>query len=264
MDLMKKTVELINNNKKCVLATVVEKQGEGPLAVGGKLIIDEAGNRFGTIAGGDLELNIIEQCKTILKTKENQLLLYNLSNRELMEDNIDAEMICGGTARIFFEYFEPQPKLIVFGGSGNVGKEICEKSQGLGFNLVIVDRKQSELSIPHIYFDYNASILASLDITAKDYVVIAMGNHAIDYEVIKMLTQQSIQMNYCGMLASKTKAKELIERMNDEIEKTPVQLFSPIGLTIGGETPPEIAISVLSQIQKHRYAIDNVEDMGVI
>ena len=140
MDLLKVLNDHLMAGKKATLATVVEKKGDGPLATGGKLLLDEEFNRYGTIAGGDLELMIIDKCKEILKTKENQLILYNLSDEVIEEANIDAQMICGGQARIFFEYFEPKDNLYIYGGAGNVGKEICKKSLGLDFKLHVVDQ----------------------------------------------------------------------------------------------------------------------------
>jgi len=263
MTLLKKINEKLEDGKKCVLATVVEKKGDGPLATGGKLLLDEDFHRLGTIAGGDLELMIIEKCKEILETKENELLLYNLSAEVIEEATIDAQMICGGQARIFFEYFEPKENLYIYGGAGNVGKEICQKSVGLDFKLHVVDQFD-----PNYDFDYSFhkghDSLQKDNFKNNDYHVIATGSHQVDYEILKNLMGKDLSYKYLGMLASENKIQELLGRLKEDLGKQPRKIYSPIGLNIGGPTPPEIAISVLSQIQSIKYNINKIEDLGVI
>lgn len=263
MTLLKKINEKLDAGKKCVLATVVEKKGDGPLATGGKLLLDEDFHRLGTIAGGDLELMIIEKCKEILETKSNQLILYNLSAEVIEEANIDAQMICGGQARIFFEYFEPKENLYIYGGAGNVGKEICQKSVGLEFKLHVVDQFDPTFDFDYIFHKGHYSLKKGA-FKENDYHVIATGSHQVDYEILKNLMGKDVSYKYLGMLASENKIKELLNRLKDDLGKQPRKIHSPIGLNIGGPTPPEIAISVLSQIQSIKYNVNKIEDLGVI
>jgi xanthine dehydrogenase accessory factor len=263
MSLLKKINEKLNVGKKCVLATVVEKKGDGPLATGGKLLLDETYNRYGTIAGGDLELMIIKKCKEILETKRNELILYNLSADVIEEANVDAQMICGGQARIFFEYFEPKENLYIYGGAGNVGKEICVKSVGLDFKLHVVDQFDPNFDFDYIFHKGHDSLEEDL-FQMNDYHVIATGSHQVDYEILKTLMGKDLSYKYLGMLASENKIKELLDRLEEDLNKQPRKIYSPIGLNIGGPTPPEIAISVLSQIQSIKYNVNKIEDLGVI
>lgn len=263
MNIIKLIDEKINLGKKLVVATVVEKKGEGPLKLGGRLLLDEDSNRSGTIAGGDLERIIIEKCKEILENHKTQTLLYNMSDGILKEENVKVPMICGGSARIFYEYFQPKNNLFVFGGAGNVGKEICEKSKGLDFKLSVIDTINPNFNFEYDFYDGHKTILNN-EFKNTDYIVIATGSHSIDYEILKNLMKKDIEFKYLGMLASSKKISDLLKTLNDEIGKEPKKIYSPIGLNIGGETPPEIAISILAQIQSIKYDIKNIEDMGVI
>jgi len=263
MNLLKIINEELDAGKKIVLATVVEKKGEGPLATGGKLLLNNDFNRYGTIAGGDLELMIINKCKEIFETKENQLILYNLSAEVIQEENIDAQMICGGQARIFFEYFEPKDNLYVYGGAGNVGQEICKKSLGLDFRLHVVDEIDPKYNFEYVFHKGHKALKKEM-FKKSDYHVITTGSHAVDYEILKTLMKKEISYKYLGMLASENKINELLGRLKKDLDKKPKKIYSPIGLNIGGPTPPEIAISVLSQIQAIKYTIGKIEDLGVI
>jgi len=263
MSLLKKINVKLDAGKKCVLATVVEKKGDGPLATGGKLLLDENFERLGTIAGGDLELMIIEKCKEIFETKKNELILYNLSADVIEEANIDAQMICGGQARIFFEYYEPRENLYIYGGAGNVGKEICMKSVGLDFRLHVVDRYDPNYPFEYVFHEGHDSLKKD-NFKKNDYHVIATGAHQVDYEILKNLMGKDISYKYLGMLASENKIEELLGRLKEDLNKQPRKIYSPIGLNIGGPTPPEIAISVLSQIQSIKYNINKIENLGVV
>ncbi len=263
MSIVKILNDKMNSGERVVLATVVEKNGEGPLETGGKLLLDEKFNRYGTIAGGDLELIIIEKCKEILVTKKNELILFNLSSREIIEKNIEAKMICGGNTRIFFEYFEPKDNLYVFGGSGNVGKEICKKSEGLNYELHVIDRVNPNFDFDYIFHDSTNNIIDN-EFSDSDYIIIATGSHKADYEILKNLVSNNINYKYLGMLASNKKINELLLNLKEEIGKIPKKIFSPIGLNIGGPTPPEIAIAILAQIQTIKYNVKEVKDLGVI
>lgn len=263
MKVLKKLNQKLDQGEACVLATVIEKQGEAPLAVGGKLLLDAKHHREGTIAGGDLEKIIIEKCKEILKTKENELILYNLSKRELAEENIDAEMICGGYARIYFEYYQPLERLFIFGGAGNVGKEIAKKAVGLNFDIVVVDKKDPNFDFDHQFYSGHKEIL-DLNFTTDDYFIIATGNHRVDYEILKDLTARDIEYKYMGMLASKKKIKEIYRKLEESIQRLPKKLYSPIGLNVGGPTPSEIAVGILAQILSIRYGVTQIEDLGLL
>lgn len=48
-------VDLHNEGRNGVLITVVDKQGQGPAAVGSKMLIDGQSGIIGTVGGGELE-----------------------------------------------------------------------------------------------------------------------------------------------------------------------------------------------------------------
>lgn len=237
----------LDAGKCCVLATVVEKSGDGPVVLGGKILLSSSGTRYGTIGGGALEAGIIKTCQRIMASGENQMLIYDLSD-------------CGGSAKIFYEYYEPNPSVLVF-GAGNVGREVIKKLEGTGFKVAVID-PVCPTGIPYdsYYRDYHEVVQAL--ITPESYVVLATSSHETDYQVLKTIVQLPVLPKYLGMLASKKKRKELVQRLKDEVGKVPDALYSPIGLNLGGGTPAEIGIAIVAQIIAKKYAINHVEDMS--
>ena len=105
MDVEKKLLEILKQNKYAVLATVYKKSGSVPRGPGAKLALTEDGKVFGTIGGGSVENNTINFAKDFFnENNQAKFLNFNLAPGKNGE-NID--MICGGRITILLEKFEP-------------------------------------------------------------------------------------------------------------------------------------------------------------
>jgi len=60
-----------NNGESCILVTVVEKKGDGPVEVGKKMVVSETGEAFGTVGGVQIEYVARANCKGLLKKRES-------------------------------------------------------------------------------------------------------------------------------------------------------------------------------------------------
>ncbi len=253
MNIITQLNKYIDSSIKCILATVIKKEGHCPFEVGSKLILDESHQRSGTIGGGDIEKFIIEECKKLLINGDNKVVTFNLLGDQIeLEGAVDTGMICGGKAEVYFECYSPNPDLYIFGGAGNVGIEIAKKAEGLDFNTVIVDTYNPELNLnfKHIA-DYEAALEEG--IPENSYHLIVTGSHTDDYNILKGLVTAGVEHKYLGLLAAKKKRTELLRKLREETGKEPENFYSPVGFKIGGMKPAEIAISILAQIQAVKY-----------
>ena len=88
-------------NDKGISARIVEKRGSAPRAVGSEIFISETGCVYGTVGGGRVEKETIEEAKRMLeKGEKSKLIHYNLSAKG------DLNMICGGDVSILFSKME--------------------------------------------------------------------------------------------------------------------------------------------------------------
>lgn len=94
-----KIVELFEENKVAVLATITRQAGSSPRGVGTKFLIMEDGSYVGTIGGGSLEKRVLDESVNVL----NSFSPIHLSHRMQGSDVDEAEMICGGNIDIFME-----------------------------------------------------------------------------------------------------------------------------------------------------------------
>ncbi|OGO20632.1 MAG: hypothetical protein A2144_02995 [Chloroflexi bacterium RBG_16_50_9] len=91
-----------------------------------------------------------------------------------------------------------------------------------------------------------------LEIDADSYIVIIARSHRFDREVLEQALRTGA--GYIGMISSRRKKeiiyKTLLEKgfKKEELER----VHAPIGIDIGGETPEEIAVSIVAQLIKAR------------
>jgi xanthine dehydrogenase accessory factor len=86
------------------------------------------------------------------------------------------------------------------------------------------------------------------------YVLVLTHDHTIDFDIIAMALQN--ETKFLGLIGSKTKSVRfhnmLIKDMN--ITEGMTNVVCPIGLEIGGNSPKEIAISVVAQLLQEHYS----------
>ena len=106
MDLDRKAMELRESRTPFCWATVVKAEGSAPRQAGAKMIVtkDEA---LGTVGGGGLEHNVIEDARKVIRRRTSELKEYPL--------NEESGQLCGGTVEIFLEVITPPKRALVWG-----------------------------------------------------------------------------------------------------------------------------------------------------
>ena len=151
------------------------------------------------------------------------------------------------------EWFSPQRRLYVFGG-GTVSEKLVNYALDCGFTVTVCDDRigfANRERFPDVHeiicapFD---EILKTVDIQARDFVVIITRGHQYDTDCLRHVLP--IQPAYFGMIGSRMRVRSTRELLISEgfSEAQLARLSSPIGLNIGAITPSEIAISIISQL----------------
>ena len=95
--------KLANADDEFVVARIIEKKGSAPREEGSFLAVFKNGDIQGTVGGGAVEAQVIEDCKSMLldKNKKTQLYYHNLSNTKASQ----LGMICGGNVKVLIKKF---------------------------------------------------------------------------------------------------------------------------------------------------------------
>ena len=98
--IFEKASDWIENNQKVALATVIQTWGSSPLEVGSRMVINENGNFLGSVSGGCVESNVIEECISLMKNnKISKVIDFKVSNESAWE----VGLACGGDVSIYIE-----------------------------------------------------------------------------------------------------------------------------------------------------------------
>ena len=91
-------------------------------------------------------------------------------------------------------------------------------------------------------------------ITPDDYVCVMTHGHRHDHEVVRQMLRTPAC--YIGVIGSARKAAASAQRLREEgfTDQDIARITTPIGLSIGAETPEEIAVSILAQMIQVRAA----------
>jgi xanthine dehydrogenase accessory factor len=240
---------LREDKKSFVIATLIDKKNSVPQDIGSKVIITSTGIYFGTIGGGSLEKECVENA---------QKLLEDLSSKSFYKEfnlNKDLKMTCGGSATIFFEKIENSSawEIIIF-GAGHISQALCRTLINLDCSVICVDTRKEWLDklpknpkLTKIFVNDYTNYLEN--ISYNSYIVIMTSGHKYDYPILKEVLKLNC-FPYVGVIGSKTKrAKFDFELKKEEIKG---DFLCPIGEKIGTNNPFEIAISITTQLLKYR------------
>ncbi len=245
-DIWTKIQEVREAREKAALCIVVQARGSTPRKEGAKLVVTEQGEFFGTVGGGNLEYQVIEQAKQVMKKGHPQLLSFNLKS--------DLQMACGGQVSVYFEPIMPPFQLIIFGG-GHVGQALVKFAREFEFDIVVVDPRKEVLdswklkeNIKFVQDGYLKAI-ENLKLDSRTFVCSMTYGHEYDLKIAARCLREDVA--YLGVLASRNKAKSFSKALKEEYGYTDNQIEKidmPMGLEMGCETPDEIAISILGKL----------------
>lgn len=221
-----------------VVATVFESTDNETIKVGDKAILMPDGNIYSTNTTGLTQL-LNEDLASILNSRKSETKSYS-----------------SGKVKVFFEVIQPGINLLIFGG-GFDAKPVTELANVLGWNVTVSDECVAHL-IPINFPKADQMVSCQRDFVAKEFDIspftaIVLMSHNLNYdkEVIMQIIES--EAAYIGILGPKNRAEKLIAHMENNgiemTEETKHKLHYPIGLDIGAETPDEIAVSIISEIQ---------------
>jgi xanthine dehydrogenase accessory factor len=260
MDIHTQISKLIHENKPFVLATIVNSEGSVPGKVGFKLLYEPDKKISGTVGGGALEQQVIVECQTRLKNNVSGSQEYLLSDRptsgKINKDIPVIPMMCQGRVSIYYEVHQILPEVYIFGG-GHVGQALSYFLARLNFRIILIDNRrefansdQNPYAHQWIFTDY-VKFSREFQPPANSFIVIITHGHQFDYDILKTIYQRKLSVNYIGVIASRSKVKQLRKQLltdlGSQIDLS--DLFSPIGIDLGGSTDSEIALSITAEIQ---------------
>ncbi len=145
-------------------------------------------------------------------------------------------------------------KKIVICGAGHVGAAVVRAAKFVGLRTIAIDDRPmfadeaKKAGADEAVCDSFEDALAGIPGDSDTYFVIVTRGHRWDQECLRMIAKKPHA--YIGLMGSRRRVKFVKETLESEgISKEVLdRVYTPIGLNIGGETPEEIAVSIIAEI----------------
>jgi xanthine dehydrogenase accessory factor len=246
-EIFRRVFEVIRNREKAHFLTDVS------IPVGGKgqvnhLLVEEGKEPLGGFPGDEAAIKAMPEARLL---KPTQFLQAPGSDHPFL-----------------FEWLRPTGTVFIF-GAGHVGECVAHLAAYVDFRVVILDDRADFASperIPDadrvIVLDSFDRAVADLGIAEDSYVVIVTRGHAHDRSVLAQALRTPAA--YIGMIGSRRKTNLIFEAMLQEgFTREDIQrVHAPIGLPIGGETPQEIGVSIISELVQIRHRRVELDTLG--
>ena len=246
--------ELLEEGTSFVCATLVDIKGSTPRAQGGRMLVTDSGLHSGTVGGGLVEAKALEFSQEFLQQKE----LYGQTKFVQWNLNRDIGMSCGGSVKIYFERFNTNPWQVMIFGAGHVAQALIPLLLKLDCKLTCYDTRSEWLEKLPESTKLKKFCVENLEenveeTSEKAFVLIMTHGHRSDFYVVQKFIAQRDQA-FLGVIGSRSKAATLKKELKKEgfKQKQIEKIFCPLGFSLGGNQPQEIAVSITAQLLYER------------
>ncbi|MES2806827.1 MAG: XdhC family protein [Bacteroidota bacterium] len=228
--------------QKAVLVTLFDLNNNQNIQYGTCLLLEENGTLSGKIPLQQFEDAVLKDITDVMQNGESVFKQYKSGDVSV-------------TA--FFEFLHPPVSLVVL-GAGNDAIPLMKFADVLGWDFRIVDRRDTHANKER-YPTASQILVANPDVALehlaydnRTFFVLVTHSYKCDYYMLKSLCAAAVP--YIGILGPKKKLHRMLEEIqhNEGIHLNAdkvATIYGPTGLDIGAETPEEIALSIIAEIQ---------------
>jgi xanthine dehydrogenase accessory factor len=209
-----------------------------PLAgVSGRMIVPRSGEIVGGLSDPAVEQASIARARACLGAS------YPQSGSEHVAD-----------AEIFYEIATPPPGLVIF-GAGHDAAPVAQLAWALGFLVTVVDVREAFLT-PERFG--GATLVCAHFTQFAERVSLGRGsfalimNHHVERDRESLRFSLEADAAYIGVLGPRERYEKLraalAERGYVPDASRAARVRSPVGLSLGAETPQEVAVSILGEL----------------
>lgn len=225
--------EMVDAGKGCTEAVIVDGDRHG-LPAGARFLFDASGELVSSLWA--------DQCPPIVTDG-----LVDLEERPRPKTE----------QGIAYLPILPRCRLLIV-GAGHVGQAVAELASQVDFDVWVLDdrekyasRERFPTALRLIVGDIGKT-LKEFETDANTYCLVITRGHSHDEEALYHLAEKPAR--YIGMIGSKRKIRMIFDDLLKEgiSAEALSRVYAPLGLDIGSQTVPEIAISIVAQLIGHR------------
>ncbi len=204
--------------KAAAIATVLRTGADPALGLGDRLLLRGDGVSGGDFGSGALRTVVKAAVRDALKKRKTSVVV---------------QPVAGGEAELLGE-FVPPPIALVAGGAGRDTAPLAKLAGELGWDVHLLGKDE----MPKVLDARTAAVIMS---------------HNLQRDTALLAALLPSPCGYVGLLGSHARTAEILAELGRRGQAlTPRQLkklHSPVGLDVGAETPSEVALSIVAEIQ---------------
>lgn len=224
-----------------VIATIFRVEGETQIKVASRLFLKQDGSIVHNIEDCQFAQNVLKDAQRVL---------------HLGRSSVESYLLANGIAEVLLEVIQPPIELLIF-GAGYDAIPVVQCAKQLGWHVSVIDNRPGYTTsdrfeqADNIIFCNPEDLQAHL--TFNPHMVAVVMTHKYLHDLMLLRTLLLSPVGYVGMLGPKTRRERLLEDLQasgftptlDQLSR----LYGPVGLDIGADTPEEIALSIVAEIQ---------------
>lgn len=229
--------KFISTKEPLTLATIFN----APSGVGEKMIVHATGEIQNYFSNGELSTVVKNDLLQLFNTKKSEAKSFATTE---------------GETDVFMELVQPAVSLIIFGG-GFDARPVSQLAKTLGWDVHVTDECVAHIA-PLFFPTADKLSLCHRDFVDRDFeitpftaCVLMSHNYEYDRDVLKKLIKT--EAPYIGILGPRKRFDKMLVEFSTQgmtvLAEDIHRIHSPIGLDIGAETPDEIAVSIIAEIQ---------------
>ena len=259
----------LHRGEPLALATLAAARGSSYRRPGARMLICADGTTAGSLSGGCLEEEVTRRATEVMRTGEPALMTFDTRLRFGCNGSIDifVESVCEdflrqlaanfmerrscravtvyagedrGTrlvpydaptpAGAFAQEIEPAIRLLIF-GEGPDSLPLRAFAEILGWEVFEIDQP--------------GELASHAD--SRTAAIVKSHNYGRDFAALCQLLK--LDLPYVGLLGPRKRRDQLLNAVLDEGIAIDAEVFAPAGLDLGAETPEELALALVSEIQ---------------
>jgi xanthine dehydrogenase accessory factor len=208
---------------------------------GAKLLLFDHGGQEGTLGDAFLDQRFSTEAREAMTAGKS---------RTLFLENV----------RAFAEVFAPPSTLVIVGAS-HVAMPLVTLAKTLGFRTIVVDgrprfaTKERFPDVDDLRIGVPSELVQQVPLIATTALVLVAHDYKYDLPVLKHALGTPV--GYIGLLGSSRRGAAILNLLREDgvAEDALLRVRVPIGLDLGAQSAPEIALSILAEaLATHRKA----------
>jgi xanthine dehydrogenase accessory factor len=225
----------LKHERRGVLLSVFDSENSR-VPIGARVALDELGNGVSS-----------------LSDQTASAALSWAAQGALGETHPKSRVVRGDGFDALLEVIEPAPHLFVF-GSGPDALPVVELAATLGLGVTVcapnprVAVRERFSARAELHLGSVESALSKLEARRAPLAVVMSHHYPTDVQTLSMLLRS--RATYIGMLGPERRTRKMFgELFPNFVGALPARVRAPIGLDLGAETPTQIALSIVAEVQ---------------